>query len=44
MDVKDHKRDVYGLIRSAQQLRIPDVGSVVIKQDEDEEAAVALPE
>lgn len=44
MDVKDHKRNVYGLIKSAQQLRMPDVGSVMIKQDEGEETAEALPE
>jgi len=43
MDVKDHKggRDIDGLIKSAQQLRMPDVESV-IKQDEGEEAAGAL--
>ena len=48
MDVKDHKGgvcgDIYGLIKSAQQLRMPDVGSLVIKQDEGKEAAGALPE
>jgi hypothetical protein len=44
MDVEDHKRDVYGLIKSAQQFRMPDVGSVIIKQDEGEETAGALPE
>lgn len=44
MDVEDHKRDVYGLIKSAQQVRMPDVGSVMIKQDEGEETAGALPE
>ena len=48
MDVKDHKGgicgDIYGLIKSAQQLRMPDVGSLVIKQDEGEEVAGALPE
>jgi len=44
MDVKDNKGDIDGLIKSAQQLRMPDVGSLVIKQDEGEEAAGALPE
>lgn len=44
MDVEDHKRDVYGLIKSAQQFRMPDVGSLIIKQDEGEETAGALPE
>ncbi|XP_003597168.3 uncharacterized protein [Medicago truncatula] len=39
MDEKDYNRDVYGLVKSAQQLRMPDVGSLVIKQDEGEEAA-----
>jgi len=42
MDVKDNKGDID--IKSAQQLRMPDVGSLVIKQDEGEEAAGALPE
>lgn len=37
MEVKDRKGgiygDIYGLIKFAQQLRMPDVGSLVIKQD-----------
>jgi len=44
MDEKEHKLDVYGLIRAAQQSRMPDIGSVMIKQDEGAEAAGALPE
>jgi hypothetical protein len=47
MDVKDNKGDIYGdingLNKSAQQLRMPDVGSLMIKQDEGEEATGALP-
>jgi len=43
MDVKDGN-DVYALMKTARQLRKPDMGSVMAKQDEGAEAAGALPE
>jgi hypothetical protein len=43
MDVKDGN-DVYALMNTARQLRKPNMGSVMAKQDEGAEAAGALPE
>jgi len=44
MDAKDHFIGAYDLIKVAQQLRKPDMGSVMAKQDEGAEAAEAWPE
>ena len=44
MDPNDHFIGAYDLIKVAQRLKKPDMGSVMAKQDEGAEAAGALPE